>query len=278
MRVLREELRRALFSGRFFVALAVGIVIAVAHVVLFVVPESQNQEMYIELVQHPMTAYGRWMGGWAETMFPFLFFYLLPLLCCLPFSDSFWSDAKSGWDRQVVARSSRSVYLLSKAAACSVAAIVIALVPLALNLYLTALFLPIFQPEPSASIYPIASYHMWSDIFYTNVLAYCGLYGLLIAVTASLLACLPLALTYFVKNGFVLTCSSFFLCTVLQYFFTGDLLGTEALVFLSPVTFMQPYQPFHSGIGFGHIAVTLVLLLVFEVWCFWRRTRSRDMV
>ncbi len=278
MRVFTEELRRGIGSWRFAAALIIGATIASLHAALFVVPESQNQEMYIELIQHPMTAYGRWMGGWAETMFPFLYFYLQPLLCCLPFSDSLWSDRKSGWAQQIAVRSSRRTYLLAKMAACSISATLVALIPLLLNFYLAALFLPVFQPEPSSALYPIHAYSMWSDLFYANAPLYLASYALLIAITVSLLACLPIAITSWVRNGFILACSSFLLCTILQFLFAGDLMGTEDYVFLSPVTFMQPYQPFHSGIGLEHIAITLTILLIVEVFGFWHQLQSKDMI
>ena len=41
---------------------------------------------------------------------------------------------------------------------------------------------------------------------------------------------------------------------------------------------MQPYQPFHSGIGLEHIAITLTILLIVEVFGFWHQLQSKDMI
>ncbi len=236
--------------------------------------------MYLDLVQYPLSVFNRWIGGWGEGVWPTLYFMLTPLLVCIPFSSSLYEDLRSGWSEQVGVRSGIRAYILAKMAACFAVGATVSTMPLLLNFYLCSLILPLVQPDASSGIFPLAAYHMWSELFYENAYMYTAAYITLIAVTGGLLSCFPLACTQVVRNRIVLTCSSFALCMGLLYLFAGEMIGTEAFVFLSPITFMQPYQPFHSGIGFAPIGAALCLLAIGELLAirsFWRGKVDRGM-
>ena len=111
LKILKCELKRAFSSKLFWVALLIGIAIAA-------VSAGQNLADYYEGLKmeatraeymgdnpynpmNPMTTvYNYWIGGDYEGPMTPLFYLLLPLLVCLPFSWSYLTDRKSGYINQ----------------------------------------------------------------------------------------------------------------------------------------------------------------------------------
>lgn len=256
--IVKIELRRAFFNYRFVVALVLAMAIVVAHLVWSVIPASYEQNMYVELAGYPLSVFNRWIGGWSGSVFPALFFLVLPLLVCLPYSDSIYVDRKDGWAAQAISRNSARSYYASKFVTAFVVGVVVSCVPLVLDFYLTSLFLPIVQPSAASGLFPIFPYSMWGDIYYSNAFQYTGMFLALIAVTSGLIACVPLSLSRVLTNRAIVLCSAFFLCTVLGYLF-----GSGDFIFLAPSTFMRPDQP-QWGLEFPSVVATLSVVGVAE--------------
>ena len=107
MNVLKLELKRAFFNRRLAIALLCLLAIVAAHIATSVIPASLDQSMYIELTGYPLSVFNRWIGGWPGTVYPALYFFLVPLMVCVPFSDSLYEDAVSGWREQIASPSPR---------------------------------------------------------------------------------------------------------------------------------------------------------------------------
>lgn len=257
MGMVREELRRAFFNRSYLVAQGIACTVSLLQVAFVVIPDLGNQSMYLSDTGFPLSVYNRWIGGCGLSVFPGLFFFLIPLLVCVPFSGSFYYDDKTGFSIQVASRSSSMKYCLSKAFACFLAGATVAVLPLALNFYVTCLFYPLVPPDPSSHMSVIFAYSMLSDLFYSNVNGYIAFYFVLIGVTSGLLACVPLVLSNVFSNGILTTCSSFFLCVIANYLFgkTGDYLH------LTPISFMRPDQPLW-GLDFANLAATIAVFFV----------------
>ncbi|WP_251230852.1 hypothetical protein [Adlercreutzia aquisgranensis] len=254
IRVLALESRRAFSSGRFLATMIIGVIFVVCHIVLFVVPEATEQAMYILQWGYPLSVYNRWLGGWFGTVFPTIFFFFLPLLVCVPYSDTLYLDKKTGWANQVTIRSSRAAYYGAKVLIVFSMGVIVACVPLVLDFYLTCMFLPLVQPSVASGLFPIFNESLWHDLYYADPLVYNLRYMALIATTCGLLACLPLALSKMLSNRPLLVCSSFFICVILNYLF-----GRNYTAGFSPMSFMRPDQPFMYT-SFSDICVTLLLL------------------
>lgn len=272
MNVLKLELKRAFFNRRLAIALLCLLAIVAAHIATSVIPASLDQSMYIELTGYPLSVFNRWIGGWPGTVYPALYFFLVPLMVCVPFSDSLYEDAVSGWREQIASRSPALVYLASKYAATFLAGALVASIPLIVDFFLTAMFLPFVEPNAASGLFPIFPYSMWGDVYYSNIFLYNAWFLLLIAATSGLLACIPLSLSRILGNRLVVLCSSLFICTILTYIF-----GTGSTVWLSPVSFMRPDQP-QWDLRFENVLIFLLSLLLLEaaslIWN-WRADGSR---
>ncbi|MDR0515287.1 MAG: hypothetical protein LBG81_09055 [Coriobacteriaceae bacterium] len=270
MGILRIELGRAFLNRWFAAALGLASAIVVAHVAFSIMPAAAEQQMYVEGVGFPLSVFNRWIGGWPGTVFPTLYFFILPLLVCLPFSATLYSDTRTGYDGQVATRVSRRRYYYSKAAAAFLSGMAVAVVPLVLDFYLTALFLPLVMPEPASGLFPIFPYSTWSDIYYTNAFLYTGMFLALIAGASGLIACVPLLFSRLLGNGVLVLCSSLFLDTIANY-----LIGSTDLKFLVPSVFMRPDQPYY---GFDGIQVALFVcgLAALELVALYRMAKRHE--
>ncbi|MDO4442252.1 MAG: hypothetical protein Q4B69_00025 [Slackia sp.] len=250
--LLAFESKRAFVNPFFAIALAVGTAIVVCHIFCSVLPESSEQAMYLDAVRHPLNVFNRWIGGWPGSVFPALYFFILPLLAALPHGNTLYSDKKTGYISQVLMRKpSSGHYYAAKYIATFLSGAIVATTPLLLDFYLTSLILPQATPDPSSGMYPIFAYSMWSEIFFSSPYLYVAMYLVLIFVTSGIIACIPLTFSSLLDNKALVTCSGFFLCSIAAYLF-----GTGDATYLAPTIFLRPDQP-SWGYEFWQIAIVL---------------------
>lgn len=235
---LKVEFIRAFRNGRLAACLTFGLIIAIIHVVFCVIPEAAEQEMYLGFAGYPLSVFNRWLGGWGASIFPVLYFTVLPLLVCIPHSDSLYVDERNGYAAQMALRCGRCCYVIAKWLSCFLVGVVVSLLPLVFDFYLTAMFLPLVPPDVSSGMYSIFAYSMLGDLFYSDVYAYLGIFALIVGSCSGLIACLPLVFTRLLPNRALVACSSFLVCMILYFLF-----GSSETAWLSPMTFMRPDQP-----------------------------------
>jgi hypothetical protein len=270
MNILKMELHRAFLNKRFLIALLCGIAIAGLHVGFSVIPDSFEQSMYIQLTGYPLSVFNRWLGGWPGTVFPSLYFFLLPLFVCIPYSDSLYEDRTTGWIAHIISRGSSFSYYASKFLVAFLIGAIVSTIPLLIDFLLTSLFLPFIQPNAASGLFPIFPFSMWSTLYYDNAFIYNICFLGLIAVTSGLLACIPLVFSRIIENRIIVTCSALFICTILAYLF-----GSGTTAWLSPSTFMRPDQPIW-GYDYGLIIIFLLILAALEIIFLFRLWRTNE--
>lgn len=256
-RCLKEELGRAFWNPGLFAALAVGLALAVWHYFQNVLPMTQYLDNYLIQFDYPHSVFNKWIGGESYSLQSFLYFLLLPVLAVLPFGVSYQRDAKCGAVKNFLIRCKRSCYYLSKYIAAFLSGGVTIVLPLLINLGLTASTLPALIPMSMTGTFPIFSNAMWSGIYYTYPWLYVALYLAVIFIFGGLFACVALAFSDFLKNGFVVMISPF-----LVHLFIYTLCNTLRLPALSPFNFLSPAQP--SGAA-SFTAICVEGLLAFAV-------------
>ena len=258
--MIKIELKRAFANRAYLLALCIGLGIVIWHFFTVVIPLAENYDAYYQQILsmpeslYPHSVYNRWFGVHSlpgSSDGANLFFFILPLLICIPYVGSYYSDRTSGYAANVVVRAKSSKYYTAKLLAIFLSAASIAVIPLVFSLFTTALFFPPIVPEATTFGYPITIRNYWADIFYSAPALYFALYLTLIAVTAGLLALLGAVIAHYV--GHVLFClvTPFAVCTFYAY-----LLGAFNLNYYAPTTFMQPSQP-------GNAELIWVLLTLF---------------
>lgn len=243
-RLLRMECRKAI--GNKFFKIAFGAALCFALLSAWYCIDSyffsrQQAEQYGS--GNPMlqveTLYNTWIGGEGMSLGFSLFFTLLPLLATLPYGWSYFVERKSGYERQVMARSNKKDYFLSKYIATFLAGGLVILIPLLVNFFLVACFIPAILPDYAYMIYyGVELGHLGSSLFYTIPILFVLLYLVLDFIFAGLFACMSLALSLLVKNRVAVMLLPF-LSILAFHYGQMPLVAYRLYIELSPLYFLH---------------------------------------
>lgn len=218
---LKIELKKAFSSKAFFMAVTVGICIAVVqaiatfHYVSWVL-EGQNTHIHpngfdgISLIQ-------LWLGG-EDFVSPYgmIFYLILPLLSAWPYGSSYFQEKKNGYASQMITRSGKQNYLGAKWVASFLIGAVVIAIPLLLNLMLDALICPLGRVNVLSLTTGVMQRWFLYQLFYTHPILYM-LSGILLgAMWGGVCSVIALAFGTIIKNKIVIRLSAFLLLEVLS--------------------------------------------------------------
>ena len=135
MRLIRLEIYRAFHSHTFLVSLIIGCFICASDLIIFCI---NIENAYLHRA---------WIGTDGTLNINPVFYVLLPIIACLPFGGSLYSDMKTGYDKNICVRSSRFNYALAKGIAVYLSAFISVTLPLGLNLFIAAGLYPNYIPD-----------------------------------------------------------------------------------------------------------------------------------
>ena len=147
--------------------------------------------------QSVLSAYRYWIVNDVSQSASALFFLLLPLLSCMPYAWSYLQELNNGYASQVIVRSDRTKYFISKVIATAVSGGVVICVPLVVNFFTNACYAPIVTPEIEGAVtFGMFESSLWSWDFYNLPWVYClkrlGLIFVFSALWSSTVMCLSL--------------------------------------------------------------------------------------
>lgn len=153
------------------------------------------------------TLYCNWLGGrngW--DIFATFFYYFAPVFAVIPFSASLLSESKSGYIRSMVTRIPRRTYFLAKYLATFFSGFSLVFLALSLNFLAVACFHPAYLPSPwlydrlGGMVYGGA----FVSLLFKHPLLYSIIYMVIPSVFMGLWATVPMALSFFIKNKYVI--------------------------------------------------------------------------
>ena len=226
------------------IALALATAIAISHIVTIVIIEPYDLDLDIAMGSYPRSLFNSWIGAGGIMLEPTLYFFLLPLLVCIPFSDSFFTDKKSGYSRNILTRVSNKKYYLAKSISVFLVGSSVAILPLLLNLFISAMYFPAIIPILTAGTFTITDGSMWVDIFYSQPFLYVFLYFLIIFFFSGLIALSSLLFSYVLSNRFLVTIAPFATLAFIEFVLSSLSWAPWGGSFcqLSPISFMFPAQ------------------------------------
>lgn len=179
-RCVKIELWKAFHRKAYRVALIIALIIAAADIAQTVI---EVKNLYLR--SNPgagwegISLFTWWIGVNGYTFGHILYFFLWPLLAAIPYGSSYCAERQNGMSLQIVTRSGRKTYLLSKYIAIFVSSGTVMALPLFLNLMLKALFCPASVIRVSSMMTTIENGDFMSGVFFTNpwlfVLVWCCL-------------------------------------------------------------------------------------------------------
>ncbi len=231
-------------NKRFLFALLVGIVLSffAAHdnITNYIVGGFESLDLTEYQFPSGKSSFTMWIGisSMAVSTARELFFYLMPLLCLLPYAFSMRSEILSDYVAQPYTRAGRWPYCLSKAAAVFVSAGLVILIPLILNFVIVSCF----APARNADIYDfmylgMADRCLWVDVFYTHPLLFVALRCMLDFLICGIWSLLVFGISFYVKNRVLLLVGSYiglYIVAVIDhnlFLFLGNLNGVELSLF-----------------------------------------------
>lgn len=274
-RCICQQLYCAFSSDGFWLSLAIGGCISLSHYFFYVwLPYADPRAVAETLTAgYYLSVFNQWLGASMHTVQGYLFFLLLPVLAVLPFACSFAQERKSGMLEEILLASGGRVrYLLAKFLAVFLSAGTAVLLPLGLNLALTAATVPALTPMTATGSFFVFSTSMWAELFYTWPWFYTLGYLAIIFVYAGLLAQICLWLSYFVRNQLLLLFAPCLLCLA-----TYALCSALRFHAFSPLHFLPPQQTVYF-ISFPVIAGEAALLLVINAVLFFYKGRNEDVL
>ncbi|MDD4414479.1 MAG: hypothetical protein PHR14_08050 [Oscillospiraceae bacterium] len=272
--IFKNELRRAFTGIPFFIAIAIGTVIAFWQVIQYVIPLTE----FVNDVHtyagkpglFPLSVFNKWIGAERTGLPSYLFFLVIPLLASLPYGDSYFQDRKTGYIRHILIRQNKVQYYVAKFIAVFLSGAVVVVIPLIINLGMSALILPSVLPEVSTHTHAIYAHSMWSSLYYAHPYVYIGLYLLLIFIFSGLWASISLSVSFFSGNRYVVLLFPF-----VFYVFIHAITNLLNIDRMSPSVFLRPSQP-EAYISFPIILGEAVLLLLMTGGFFVAKGKADD--
>ncbi len=215
---IKLELKRAFFNKNYLVALAIGVIVAVTHFATQVIPQVGSLNNYmLGKGEYPLSVFNTWIGGESWSSFALLFNTLIPIICTIPFVDSFYMDNKTGYTKNLLIREKQQNYFISKFISVFVSSGTVAVIPLLLNLFLTATVMPALIPDASAMTFSLNASCMLSELFYTHPFLYILIYMIIIFMYAGLLSIIGLVVSFLAENRIFVTLFPFMFYILTDY-------------------------------------------------------------
>lgn len=177
IKLLKLEFERAFRSRGMTAALICGYAIAIIQFVCVPLANSHDILRFFDgsNLTYPYTVFGSWLGMDDTHPWDLMYRYLIPLLAVLPFGATYFSDIRAGYIKNICTRTAKWKYLAAKYVAVFVSGGVTVVLPMLLNLLLTAAVLPSLAPSTN-SLYSIFGGSMFATLFYEHPYGYIALY------------------------------------------------------------------------------------------------------
>lgn len=256
--MIAKEIQRAFNSIGFRIALLIGSLIALSQYFISVLPASKVLAFAANEGMIPHSVFSKWIGADTYTFVSSLYFMALPLLCTLPHASSYYKDMSSGYIRQIVTRTGRSSYFRAKYISVFISAGMVTVLPLILNLYLTAVTLPSIKPVLAVGYFPAThATRFLPTLMYEHPYIYTVIYLLIIFVFSGGIASISLAISLAANNQFVVLIAPFIIVI-----FIGTISTFLGHMEFNTAYFLQPGQPIMYVSWFSMLMCFLIYVLL----------------
>ena len=267
---LGMELKRAFVNKRMLIALAFGIGLSIWHYFAYV--HSISQHIYVfgdPKYDYPLSAFNRWLGGEYVSLESMLFYMLIPILCALPYGESWLYDCSSSVGAQAMIRGSKKDFVKTKMLVAFLNGAVIAMLPLLFDLVLTCTTLPAIVPKAGLGQSPIFAQCLMGEFFYEHPLIYSLIYIGMDGLFLGLLNTISIVARLVTSNRYMVILTPFL------YYMAFYCVGTTTShLEICPSGFLRPCQVYHTT--WLVLFAELLLLFVVCVWAARKYIREEE--
>lgn len=263
MRVIKFELYRAFHSKTFIISILIGVLICVLDIITFCIEFGTSGDKY--LIQ-------AWIGTDYQFAYNEMFYVLLPVIACLPYGGSLFWDIKTGYDKNICMKASRSSYAFAKSLSVFLSAFVCVAFPLGVNLFVVAGLFPNYIPERLEFMsIGLLDRHLFTSIYSYHPAVYCLIYILVDGMFAGAVALISLSLSKVVKSDFSAVVAPMVIAIISSMILSGDDQGNWGFLgMINPRQYVTTlwYQMLFLYIGILTINIVIIGLI----------SRKRDVI
>ena len=236
-------------------------------------PTDTNGYLTEDNLYFSFTLYNTWIGSiTGDLFFTVIFYYILPLAACLPFSLSLLDEIKSGYLRQMALKKGQKRYYLAKYIVTFISAFLLAVIPIIVNIIITACFVPAYTPDPLDQIYSSQYFGRYlASVFYSKPFLFVVIFTVLPGVFCGLWADLIMSISLFVHNKFAVVIIPYVALFFEKSFFDA-LFANRIALDLSPFYFIRG----NSDGNITFVIMILAVLLCISLCIVYLRGRNDD--
>ena len=230
MKILRFEIYRAFHSSNFIISIVIGLLICSLDLIGFCNQFGEGNRFLVQA----------WIGTDFAFAYNQMFYVLLPVLACLPYGGSFYTDIKSGYERNICIKTSRLKYIFSKCAATFLTAFVAVTLPLSINLFMAGGIYPDFVPERLEWLsIGLLDRHLFTQVYSQHPALYCVIYIVIDGLFAGAIALTSISITRIVKSQFTAIVTPMVIIIILSIMLEkNDIQGNWSLLaMLNPIQY-----------------------------------------
>lgn len=141
-----------------------------------------------------------------ENITPAMFYRFIPLICVLAYGWSYSSDVRSGYIKNIIIRTSKLKYLISKYFATFISGGLVILIPVLVNILTLACFMPFRMPNVLESTsYGELPAFAFANLFYEAPHLYMAVILIFHFILGGLFATFAMAVSMFTTNKYIVT-------------------------------------------------------------------------
>ena len=265
MRIIRFEIYRAFHSHTFLLSILIGFIICALDLISFCIMFGVNGAKQMYLIQS-------WIGTDYQFAYNQMFYIFLPVIACLPYGGSQFTDIRSGYDKNILTKVSRTDYTIAKCIAVFLSAFVGVVFPLGLNLFVSAGLFPDYIPERLEWMsVGLLDRNLFVELTYTHPVFYCLVYILIDGFFAGAIALTSISIARGVKSFFTAVVTPAVILLVMSIFLEGNEYGNWSVSeMLNPVQNVVTL--------WWQMFIAFVFILVLNVIVSLITTRKRDVL
>ena len=202
--MLIYELKKALKSPGFKLALIISIIIVMMDYVVNVMPLLiSNHELLMERSNIyevlPFNSYEKWIGG-RETSISVAFFILVPLIASMPYGDSYFKDMNNGLGNYILVKCDSRKYVNAKYIATFLSGAIAVGIPMICSYLICSMTMSTYAPFPDDGMNMMMPKSSMSYIYYKYPLLYLIISILMVMVYAGCMATVAMCVTIYTNR------------------------------------------------------------------------------
>ena len=263
MKIIRFELYRAFHSRTFLISLLIGTIICILDLITYCGQFGMDGHRF--LVQ-------AWIGTDYQFAYNEMFYVILPVLACLPYGGSLYTDMNTGYEKNICIRASRIQYAFAKGIGVFLSAFVSVALPLAINLFIAAGLFPNYVPERLEFMsIGLRDIQMFTLIYSYHPAVYCVIFIFIDALFAGAIALTSLSIAKIVKSHFTAVVTPMVIYIISSMLMEGDQYSNWAVLGM-----LNPRQ-YLTTRWYQMLIVYMAILSINSV-IIWITARKRDVL